>query len=102
MHSIQVLKEQPELSRKDPESNLVHCEPVHLPRRSTRWISVGLYCWEHQFQEEDNGTLRLCPDPQPQTWKWLHSGCPPRKCAIRWINDVWRRIRDMYSYQGPD
>ena len=64
MHSIiQVLKEQPELSRKDRESNLVHCELAHLPRRSTRWVSVGSSCWEHKFQEEDNGTLRLCPRP---------------------------------------
>ena len=64
MHSIiQVLKEQAELSRKDQESNLVQCELVHLPRGSTCWVRVGLYCWEHQFQEEDNGTLRLCPRP---------------------------------------
>ena len=33
---IQVLKEQPELSWKDQESNLVNSELVHLPRRPTR------------------------------------------------------------------
>ena len=48
MHSIiQVLKEHPELSKKDQESNLVHSELVHLPWKPTRWISVGLCCWEH-------------------------------------------------------
>ena len=41
MHStIQVLKEQAELSRKDQESNLVPRELVHLPRRSTRRIQL--------------------------------------------------------------
>ena len=41
VHSIiQVLKEKPELSREDGESNLLHSELVHLPRRSTRWIQL--------------------------------------------------------------
>ena len=41
MHSIiQVLKEQPELSRKDQEGNLTHSKLVHLPRRFTWWIQL--------------------------------------------------------------
>lgn len=71
--------EQSELSKKNWESNLVHRELVHLPRWSTCWIRIGLYCWEHQFQKEEDGTLRLCPRPAPsRPWSCPCSGSLPK------------------------
>ena len=44
VHSIiQVLKEKPELSMEDWESNSLHSELVHLLRRSTGWIRIHLH-----------------------------------------------------------
>ena len=32
----------------------------------------GLYCWEHQFQEEEEDTWGSALDPQPEMWKCPH------------------------------
>lgn len=53
VHSIiQVLKEKPELSREDWESNLLHSELVHLLRRSTGWIRIHLHYYEAPIPRE--------------------------------------------------
>ena len=54
VHSIiQVLKEKPELSREDGESNLLHSELVHLARRSTDGSGFTYTTRKHRFQGKE-------------------------------------------------
>ena len=54
VHSIiQVLKENPELSREDRESNFLHSELVHLARRSTDGSGFTYTTRKHRLQEKE-------------------------------------------------
>lgn len=54
----------PGLNSEDWESNLLHGEPVHLPRRSKDGSGLVSTSGKHQFQEEEEATMRLCPRPR--------------------------------------
>ena len=43
---------------------LLHGEPVHLPRRSKDGSGLVSPSGKHQFQEEEEATMRLCPRPR--------------------------------------
>ena len=98
VHSIiQVLKEKPELSREDRESNLLHS---------------NLCTWQGDPQmDQDSLTLLGSADskgrrhrpwgsvlnPAAHTWNCPHTGCPS-KCELKGIKNIWKRAGDAHSF----